>query len=163
MQRLEISRAVRVKGQGATIVEGPTKTGKPRVIDIDPATVVLLRSHRRERGTMALQLARDGALVFGDHEGRHRHPERFSRMFAGTLSRCAKQLGDGAPPRIRLHDLRHTHATLMLAKGEPVNVVSERLGHASPTVTLSVYAHVLPGDQRAAADRFAALIRAGEA
>jgi integrase len=154
---------VRVKGQGATIAEGPTKSGRPRVIDLDPATITLLRAHRRERGAMALQLARDGAVVFGDHEGRHRHPERFSRMFSETLARCAKQLGDTAPPVIRLHDLRHTHATLMLAKGEPVKVVSERLGHASPTVTLSVYAHVLPGDQRAAAIRFAALIGCVEA
>ncbi len=48
-----------------------------------------------------------------------------------------------------------------LAKGTPVKVVSERLGHASPTVTLSVYARVLPGDQREAAVAFAALI--GEA
>jgi integrase len=154
---------IRVKGQGATITEGPTKTGKPRVIDLDPATVGLLRAHRRERGALALQLAQDSALVFGDHEGRHRHPERFSRMFAETLARCAKALGAAAPPLIRLHDLRHTHATLMLANGEPVKVVSERLGHASPTVTLSVYAHVLPGDQRAAAARFAALIGAAEA
>jgi integrase len=119
---------------------------------------------------MALALARDSMLVFGDHEGGHRHPERFTRMFAEALARCAKSLGEAAPSAIRLHDLsgthtrhdlRHTHATLMLSKGEPVKVVSERLGHASPTVTLSVYAHVLPGDQRAAAARFAALI--GEA
>jgi integrase len=152
---------VRVVGAGASIVEGSTKSGKPRVIDLDDATVGLLRAHRRERGSMSLAYARDGALVFADHEGRHRHPERFSRMFAETLARCAKALGETAPPVIRLHDLRHTHATLMLSKGEPVKVVSERLGHASPTVTLSVYAHVLPGDQRAAAARFAALI--GEA
>jgi len=152
---------IRVKGQAATISEGPTKSGKPRVIDLDEMTVTLLRAHRRERGSMALAYFRDSALVFGDHEGRHRHPERFSRMFAETLARCAKALGEDAPPVIRLHDLRHTHATLMLGKGEPVKVVSERLGHASVTVTLSVYAHVLPGDQRAAAARFAALI--GEA
>jgi integrase len=110
---------------------------------------------------MALQLGRDSALIFGDHEGRHRHPERFSRLFAETLARCAKALGENAPPAIRLHDLRHTHATLMLARGEQVKVVSERLGHAGPAVTLRVYAHVLPGDQRAAPARFAALI--GEA
>ena len=152
---------IRIKGQGAVTSEGPTKSGKPRVIDLDPATVAVLRALRRERGSMVLAYARDGALVFGDHEGRLRHPERFSRMFAGTLTRCAKALGEDAPPAIRLHDLRHTHATLMLQCGEQVKVVSERLGHASVTVTLSVYAHVLPGDQRAAAARFAALI--GEA
>ena len=59
---------------------------------------------------------------------------------------------------IRLHDLRHTHASLLLADGVPVKVVSERLGHASPTITLSVYQHVLPGMGRQAADRFAALL-----
>jgi integrase len=48
-------------------------------------------------------------------------------------------------PRIRLHDCRHTAASLMLASGVPVKVVSEMLGHASPTITLSIYAHVMPG------------------
>jgi integrase len=47
--------------------------------------------------------------------------------------------------RIRLHDTRHTAASLMLASGVPTKVVSEMLGHASPTVTLAIYAHVLPG------------------
>ncbi len=212
---------------------------------------------------MALSYARDKALVFANHEGAVRHPEQFSRSFAQAQARCRRDLGDDAPPPIRLHDLRHTHATLLqmsgvasdatfpgkpdrgavresgsgsprsgarwqgetagqagrditvlqrlprcrsqfgciagqndaatatpnsinedeaseqrvlrgdpfsmvgkllstsLAKGTPVKVVSERLGHASPTVTLSVYAHVLPGDQREAAVAFAALI--GEA
>ena len=59
---------------------------------------------------------------------------------------------------IRLHDLRHTHATLLLAAGEPVKVVSERLGHASATTTLTVYQNVHPGMGREAADRFAALL-----
>ncbi|WP_448619244.1 tyrosine-type recombinase/integrase [Geodermatophilus sp. URMC 65] len=64
-------------------------------------------------------------------------------------------------PVIRLHDLRHTHATLLLADWVPVKVVSERLGHASTsasaTITLTVYQHVHPGMGREAADRFAAL------
>ena len=57
-----------------------------------------------------------------------------------------------------LHDLRHTHATVLLADGVPVKVVSERLGHASATITLTVYQHVHPGMGREAADRFAALL-----
>ena len=60
---------------------------------------------------------------------------------------------------IRLHDLRHTHATLLLADGVPVKVVSERLGHASATITLTVYQHVHPGMGREAADRLAALLQ----
>jgi integrase len=155
------STMVRNAGQGAGVVEGATKGGKPRVVDLDAATVAVLRARKRERGAMALQLARDGALVFGDIEGAHRNPEHVSRQFARDVARCRAALGEDALPVIRLHDLRHTHATLLLAKGVPVKVVSERLGHASPTITLGVYAHVMPGNQREAADLFARLI--GEA
>jgi integrase len=154
---------IRVKGEGAAIEEGGTKSGKPRVIDLDAATVAVLRAHRKQRGSMALQLARDDALVLGDHEGRHLHPERFTRTFGAELVRCRKALGDSAVPVIRLHDLRHTHATLLLLAGVPVHVVSERLGHASPVITMQVYAHVLPGSQREAADLFASLIERGKA
>jgi integrase len=57
-------------------------------------------------------------------------------------------------PVISLHDLRHTHATLLLRAGVPVKVVSERLGHANPAFTLTVYQHVIPGMQEEAASLF---------
>lgn len=157
--RLAVRRSaglVRVKGEGARLVEGPTKSGRERVVDLDPGTVEVLRRHRVARAGLALQLARDDALVFGDLEGRHLHPERFSRRFAEQLERC-RRTADGLPA-VRLHDLRHTHATLMLGAGVPVKVVSERLGHASVTITLSIYAHVMPGMQADAAAQFAALV-----
>jgi Phage integrase family len=91
-------------------------------------------------------------LVFADQEGRHRHPERFWRAFKSAQRQCAKSLGDGAPPVIAIHDLRHTHTTLLLADREPVKTVSERLGHATITITLAVYGHVMPGDQKRAVD-----------
>jgi integrase len=75
------------------------------------------------------------------------------------VTRRRRALGENQLPRIRLHDLRHTHATLLLAAGEPVKVVSERLGHASATITLTVYQHVHPGMGRQAADRYAELLR----
>ena len=59
---------------------------------------------------------------------------------------------------IRLYDLGPTHATLLLADGVPVTVVSERLGHARATITFTVYQHLHPGMGRQAADRFAALL-----
>ena len=65
-----------------------------------------------------------------------------------------------AVPKISLHDLRHTHATLLLKAGVPVKVVSERLGHANVAFTMSVYQHVLPGMQAAAAATFARLLTA---
>jgi integrase len=152
---------VRNAGEGAEITEGVTKTGQARVIDLDDATVAVLKSWKRERGELSLPLARPGALVFATEEGGHLHPERFWRTWKSTLRGCLKALGDAAPPEITIHDLRHTHASLLLSAGEPVSVVSERLGHASEVVTLTIYSHVLPGDQRRAATRFADLIGEG--
>jgi integrase len=128
------------------------------LIDIDAATVTILRSWRKERGSLALHLARDDALVFGDIEGAHRNPEHTSRQFVRDVARCRATVGAGGLPMIRLHDLRHTHATLLLLARVPVHVVSQRLGHCSPDVTMTIYAHVLPGNQREAADTFARLI-----
>jgi integrase len=80
--------------------------------------------------------------------------EAFNRQ---QLARCRRELGDAAPPPTRLHDLRHAHASLLLAAGTPVKVVSERLGHSSPMITLTIYQHVTATMQREAAVRFAAI------
>ena len=98
------------------------------------------------------------AVVLSTLDGTHRHPEQFSRSSGAQLARARRALGEEAVPVIRLHDLRHTHATLLLADGVPVKVVPERLGHANATITLTVYQHVHPGMGREAADRFAALL-----
>jgi integrase len=87
-----------------------------------------------------------------------RHPERFSRRFVAAAAVSRKSLGADTLSVIRLHDLRHTHATLLLAAGIPVKVVSERLGHASATITLGIYAHVMPAMQAQAAATFGALM-----
>ncbi|MFC0623212.1 tyrosine-type recombinase/integrase [Kribbella deserti] len=149
---------VKTKGEGERIVEGTTKSTKPRVIDIDTETMELFRRLRLDRAGLSLQLVRDDALIFADLDGAYLHPERFSRTFTEQLARCRKALGDDAMPTIRLHDLRHTHATLLLQAGVPVKVVSERLGHATVMITLEIYAHVMPGMQREAAATFAAMI-----
>jgi integrase len=149
---------VKTKGQEEELVEGPTKTGQSRVVDVDAGTVAALRAYRAARGSVALDLVRDTARVLGNLDGTPRHPERFSRRFLGHVVQARKALGEEQLPVIRLHDIRHTHATLLLAAGEPVKVVFERLGHASATITLTVYQHVHPGMRRQAADRFAALL-----
>jgi integrase len=60
--------------------------------------------------------------------------------------------------RIRFHDLRHTHASLLAANGVRIKVVTERLGHAHPAFTMHTYQHLLPGMSAAAADQFATLV-----
>jgi integrase len=64
-------------------------------------------------------------------------------------------------PVIRLHELRHTHGTLLIAASVPVKVVSERLGHATPAFTIETYQHVLPGMQADAARVFERLVASG--
>lgn len=93
----------------------------------------------------------DQDLVFAKPNGAPLHPDLVTQAFERRLARTDM-------PRIRLHDLRHTHATLMLQAGVPPKVVSERLGHATVASTMDVYAHVIPGMQAEAARAFAELI-----
>ena len=160
-ERLSVRRSVGViknKGKPEELIEGPTKSGRERVVDIDPRTIAALRSWRLTRAGLDLRLARDDALIFGDEEGRWQHPDKFSWRFANQLARCRRELGDAAPPATRMHDLRHAHASLLLAAGTPIKVVSERLGHSSPMITLTIYQHVTATMQREAAARFAAIV-----
>lgn len=83
-------------------------------------------------------------LVVTLPDGSAPNPESFSNLFGKLATRAGL-------PSIRLHDLRHSYATAALASGVPVKVVSQRLGHADIGVTLKVYAHVMPGDDQAAA------------
>jgi integrase len=96
----------------------------------------------------------DHDLVFCWPDGRPYHPEAFSK----TFDRRLHQPAFADLPRIRLHDLRHTWATLALVAGVDVKVVSERLGHASPLITWQTYQHVIKGMQTDAAEKVAALI-----
>jgi integrase len=94
--RLAVRRsvgAVKSKGAGEKLVEGPTKTGQSRVVDLDAGTLAALRSYRTARGLLTLDLVRDSALVLSGLDGTHRHPERFSRRFAGQVVRARRALG----------------------------------------------------------------------
>lgn len=159
--RISIRRsAVLVKnyGSGESIEIGPPKSGKARVVDIDPRTVAVLKAHRAALAGVDLRWAREDAYVVPAMDGGVRHPERFSRSFGARVARATKQLGADAPPTIRLHDLRHTHATILLLAGEHPKVVQERLGHATISITLDTYSHVIPTMQRQAATRFASAV-----
>jgi integrase len=132
-----------------------TKTGGGRAVDLDAATVDVLRAHRVDQAQEMLflgQRPQGDTLVFCFPDGRPYHPERFSREFDRRVARL------GIQPRVRLHDLRHTWATLALASGVPVKVVSERLGHRTTSITSDVYSHVTPTMQTDAAEKVAGMI-----
>ena len=125
-----------------------------RVIDLDPRTVDVLRHHRQEQTFRQQEIGigyQDNDLVFPKPDGRPVHPDIFSNAFERRVARTDV-------PRIRLHDLRHTHATLLLRANVQPKVVSERLGHATVAFTMHVYAHVIPGMQAEAATAFGDLV-----
>jgi integrase len=134
---------------------GTPKTAKGRrSVALDTHTVDALRAHRRAQ--VAERLAwgpgyQDADLVFAREDGVLLHPDGFSRAF----NRHAKA---AALPVIRFHDLRHTHATLALQAGVHPKVVSERLGHATVSITLDTYSHAIPAMQEAAAQTVADLV-----
>jgi integrase len=137
------------------IVVGRPKTRRgERKVALDDQTIALLKQHQiRQRGERRLVGAayENNDLVFAREDGRPVHPDYFSQ----TFDRTVKRLG---LPKIRLHDLRHTHATLGLAAGVPVKVISDRLGHATSSFTQDVYMHAIPAVEEEAAARIANLM-----
>jgi integrase len=143
---LTVRRSLERTGEGARIKE--PKTGKGRRIDLPAVAIDALQDHRKRMLAEGL---------------------RTDTVFVNTVGNwlCRQDVNEGKAkpamkeaglPVIRFHDLRHTHATLLLAAGENIKVVSERLGHASVNITLQVYAHVLPGMQKRAADTMQKLL-----
>ena len=151
--RISIRRAADSATRGRTKVP---KSGGARVIDADTQLMTTLKTLKATRGGIALDLARPTAFIFGHDDGRLRDPVLVSNRWIRRMAAANKALPD--LPRIPLHALRHTHATLLLQLGESPKVVQERLGHASISITMDIYSHVNPTMQRAAADRFAALL-----
>ena len=147
-------------------MEDGTPTLKPftktdagrRMLSLDSRTASALASHRVRQGKERLALGRTWRnsleFVFTERDGSPIHPDTFSERF-GQLAKLA-----GLPP-IRLHDLRHTYATLSLKAGIPAKVVSARLGHASTAITTDIYQHVTPQMQEDAAATVAKLIWGG--
>jgi len=103
--------------------------------------------------------------VFSTGWGGPVHPDTVSSLIGDLIRAHNATMGDCAGellPHARLHDLRHIHATTLLLAGVPVHVVAARLGHADPSVTLRVYAHVIRDQVAAAADIFARSIPADD-
>ena len=132
------------------LIESDLKTPTSRrSIDLDPRTVAELRRHRRRQleERMATGQRGDDGYVFAKPGGSPIHPDLISQTFERAVAKLDL-------PRIRLHDLRHTHATILLQQNVHPKVVSERLGHSSVAFTMTVYQHVMPGLQAQAASAF---------
>lgn len=141
--QLQVAAALTLDHDGRPMLKRP-KTNRGRTLHLDAATAAVLAS-LPDRGSPL-------GTVFVRPDGMPWRPPEITERW--------RQLVRTLPlPRIRLHDLRHTHATLLLAAGVPIKVVSERLGHTTISMTMDVYAHVLPAQDRGAADAIGALLR----
>ena len=122
---------------------------------LSPSLAVLFRQHRetheKARALMGVALKEDD-LVFAWPDGRPMLPDTVSHAWEKLVNRLGLR-------GVRLHDARHTHATLLLGQGVNIKIISERLGHSSTALTLDVYSHVLPGIQEAAARRLGGAFR----
>ena len=155
--RLAVRRALIPYGDGVITSEPKTARGR-RSIALDPGTIEALKAQAARQ--LEDQNEWEGAwvdsgYVFTREDGEPYHPQSISRSFERAV-KAAKL------PEIRLHDLRHTHATLALRAGIHPKVVSERLGHATIAITLDTYSHAIPAMQEEAATLIAGLVFAGD-
>jgi integrase len=141
---------------GQRLEIGPPKTrgGEHRKVDIDGRTIASLESHRASQTVERHEWGDawiDTGLVFTREDGTPLRPEYVTR----NMQRIAERAGLS---RKRLHDLRHGAASLQLAAGVPLAIISKRLGHSSINITADTYSHLLEGAGREAAERTAALV-----
>lgn len=137
---------------------GPTKTGQTRVIRLPTSYLELLRQWKRRQAEQFLFLGvRPSAStpVCTRPDGTRLSPNQITDLF----TTAAKRLGR---VDVHFHSLRHSHASILLAAGEPIAAVQKRLGHGQASTTLDVYAHAIPRDDAAEADRLDKLLRGGK-
>ena len=165
---VDLDGGVVVIAGSASVVEGErivgtTKGGRRRTVTIDPLTVWVLQAHRARQAEERLVVESDwpeSDLVFRTAFGEPVYPDTPSQLLPKLIDAYNKQYPSTPLLRIRLHDLRHIHATTLLLAGVPVHMVAARLGHADPSVTLRVYAHVTQELTPAVAATFAGAVEA---
>jgi len=145
-----VNRTLHQLHNGDIIFQQPKTDKGRRLIALSPSTAVVLKEHReaQEKASQALGMTiSEDDLVFCRYDGKPLLPDSITQAWRNLSRQCGLK-------GIRLHDARHTHASLMLKQGVHPKIVQERLGHASISITLDTYSHIVPGLQQAAATRF---------
>ena len=144
--KLQVERSLEQTRKGLRFKAPKSARGR-RSVSLSPAVVAELRAHWKAQQEQRLSLGLGGSppdgLVFANWDGEPRRPKHLSEKFAGAMKAAGL-------PHVTLHTLRHTHASQLITSGMDILTVSRRLGHASPTITLTVYGHLLSPEDRAA-------------
>jgi len=128
----------------------PTKNRQALSITLPDKLVQVLRSHRAKQAEEKFALGKeykDSGFVFAHADGSSIKPANFGAAFSNLVYRCDIT-------RIKFHDLRHTHASLLGKSGTPIEVVSKRLGHSNIGVTMDYYLHIYQSEDKKAAEGF---------
>lgn len=145
--RLTVHQALEQTRASGVHFKTPKTARSRRTITIPKILVDVLAQHRKqtdERRRLFGADYLDADLVIALPDGSPWPPDRFTDAYVAFTRKIGAR-------GIRFHDLRHTHASQLLREGIPVKTVAQRLGHANPSVTLNVYAHVMTGDDERAA------------
>jgi len=148
--QIYVSRSLHQLKTGEYVFTQPKSERSRRTIALPPSAFLTLASYRKskemERDLLNLTM-NESDLVFCRNDGKPLRPNSITRAWAMMAAKAGVKV-------IRLHDARHTHASIMLKQGIHPKIVQERLGHASIQMTLDTYSHVAPGLQELAAKRF---------
>jgi len=150
MGQISVNRSLHHLRDKSLVFRTPKTAKGRRTIALPPSAILVLEEHREKQVAIRLILGtrlEDGDLVFSRPDGQPLLPDTVSHAWTKLALRTGLT-------GVRLHDARHSHASLMLKQGIHPKIVQERLGHASIQVTLDTYSHVAPGLQEAAALRF---------
>jgi integrase len=149
--QIYVNRSLHQLKGGGIVFRQPKTERSRRMISLTASNAIVLREHyekqKAQRQALGLPIQREDDLVFCQWDGKPLLPNTVSHVWEKLTIRTGLK-------GIRLHDARHTHASLMLKQGIHPKVVQERLGHSSITTTLDTYSHVAPGLQAAAAAKF---------
>jgi integrase len=152
--QISVSRSLHVINNSQIVIR-PTKTVKSRrLVALSPSTSITLREYRNNQISLHILSGnplKEDDLVFSQIDGKPFLPNTVTHNWTKIARRAGLH-------SIRLHDARHTHASLMLKQGIHPKIVQERLGHSSIQITLDTYSHVAPGLQEAAAKGFDKLV-----
>ena len=145
--QVHITRSLHYLRTGDIVFRAPKTTRARRMVSLPPSSACLLQEYKDKREAQLGMTLKEHDLIFSDHEGKPLLPDTISHAWAKLVKRAGLE-------HIRLHDARHTHASLLLKQSVHPKVVQERLGHATISTTLDLYSHVSPGLQEAAAIGF---------
>jgi integrase len=150
LSQISVSRSIHQLRNGSYVFRKSKSAKGRRTVALSPFATQVLREHREKITTERLldgNLLRDNDLVFSRSDGSPIRPNKITRVWSDLAKKCGISAS-------RLHDARHSHASIMLKAGVHPRIVQERLGHSTIATTLDIYSHVSPGLQEAAARQF---------